>query len=135
MKIVLDTNVLLVSLSRKSRYHKIYDSFAKEKFEICVNDEILFEYEEILKKYFDDEVTENFLELIETAPNVIWINQYYKWNLISSDPDDNKFVDCAIACGAQFLVSNDKHFNILKEIEFPKIDVIKAEDFLKVLNK
>ena len=73
------------------------------------------------------------MEIFENAQNVIWINKYFKWNLITEDPDDNKFVDCAIACGAQFLVSNDKHFNILKKIKFPKVDVVKAEDFLKTL--
>ena len=134
MKIVLDTNILLISVSRKSRFNQILQSFIDEKYIICITDDILFEYEEILKKYFNDIFAEEILKLIEYAPNVIWINSFYKWNLILNDPDDNKFVDCAIATGAKYLVSNDRHFKILNEIEFPKVDLINAEDFMEILN-
>ncbi len=134
MKIVLDTNILLISVSRKSRFNKILQSFLDEKFIICITDEILYEYEEILKKYFNDEFVKNTLQLIQNATNVIWINSFYKWNLIQTDPDDNKFVDCAIATGAKFLVSNDKHFNILKEISFPKVELLNIDEFIIELN-
>ena len=134
MKIVLDTNILLISVSRKSRFNKILQSFLDEKFIICITDEILYEYEEILKKYFNDEFVKNTLQLIQNATNVIWINSFYKWNLIQTDPDDNKFVDCAIATGAKFLVSNDKHFNILKEISFPKVELLNIDEFMIELN-
>lgn len=134
MKIVLDTNILLISVSRKSRFNKILQSFLDEKFIICITDEILYEYEEILKKYFNDEFVRNTLQLIQNATNVIWINSFYKWNLIQTDPDDNKFVDCAIATGAKFLVSNDKHFNILKEISFPKVELLNIDEFMIELN-
>ena len=43
------------------------------------------------------------------------------FNLITSDPDDNKFVDCAICGQAEYLVSNDKHFKVLNDIQFPSI--------------
>lgn len=46
---------------------------------------------------------------------------------------NRKFVDCAIACNATYLVSQDRHFDILKQITFPKIQVLKVEEFLKVL--
>jgi putative PIN family toxin of toxin-antitoxin system len=134
LKIVLDTNILLISVSRKSRFNKILQSFLDEKFIICITDEILYEYEEILKKYFNDEFVRNTLQLIQNATNVIWINSFYKWNLIQTDPDDNKFVDCAIATGAKFLVSNDKHFNILKEISFPKVELLNIDEFMIELN-
>ncbi len=56
------------------------------------------------------------------------ISVYYKWGLIK-DKDDNKFVDCAIAANARYLVSNDKDFNVLKKTAFPKLDVISYENF------
>ncbi len=65
--------------------------------------------------------------------NVEQIEVYYKWLLIQDDHDDNKFVDCAVAGNVKFVVSNDKHFNILKNIEFPSIEVIKADQFLEEL--
>jgi predicted nucleic acid-binding protein len=54
--------------------------------------------------------------------------------LISVDYDDNKFVDCAISAGAKCIVSNDKHFKILKEIDFPKLEVITDDEFLSLID-
>ena len=50
-------------------------------------------------------------------------------DLITQDPDDNKFVDCAIVANADYLVSEDNHFNVLKDIPFPKVNVITLEQF------
>ena len=47
--------------------------------------------------------------------------------------DDNKFVDCAIAANADYLVTNDRDFSVLKKVEFPKIILIKIDEFIKVL--
>ena len=65
----------------------------------------------------------------------IQVNPYFNWNFIRADPDDNKFIDCAIAANADCIVSQDEHFNILKEIDFPKINVIKIEDFVKLIEE
>jgi len=48
---------------------------------------------------------------------------------------DDKFVDCAFAANATFIVSDDKHFEALKEIQFPKIFVLKLKEFLGILTK
>jgi predicted nucleic acid-binding protein len=58
---------------------------------------------------------------------------FYKWDLIIADPDDNKFVDCALNAGADFIVTNDRHFNVLKEIDFPPVQVIDIDSFKKIL--
>lgn len=60
---------------------------------------------------------------------------YYFWQLIEQDVDDNKFVDCAIACNADYLASNDKHFDVLVPLDFPKVTVIKAQAFLEIVQK
>lgn len=133
MKIVLDTNVLLVSISSKSKYRPILDAFLSEEYELCVTTDILLEYEEIIKLHMGDSFAEYVLQLIENAPNTKWITKYYKWNLIEADADDNKFVDCAVACDAKYLVSDDKHFKVLESISFPKVDVVKAQEFKDIL--
>lgn len=53
--------------------------------------------------------------------------------LIESDNDDNKFVDCAINSGAMFIVTEDHHFNVLKQIQFPHVDCIGIDAFIEVL--
>jgi predicted nucleic acid-binding protein len=65
--------------------------------------------------------------------------QYYPvWkglqtDLIEADHDDDKFVDCAFAANATFIVSDDKHYDILKEISFPQLLVLKLKEFLGLL--
>ena len=71
-------------------------------------------------------------ELMET-PNVEHVNPTYRFNLITADPDDNKFVDCAIIAGATYIVSNDRHFDELKHYDFPKVDVRKLSEFLNIV--
>ena len=66
------------------------------------------------------EVAEAAMQALMELPNVEKIEIYFKWNLIK-DKDDNKFSDCAVAAGADYLVTQDKDFNILGKIEFPKI--------------
>ena len=67
------------------------------------------------------------------SPFVRLVDPYFRFNLIQSDVDDNKFVDCAIAANAVFIVSEDTHFNVLKEIAFPCVNVIRLERFLQIL--
>ena len=68
-----------------------------------------------------------------TKENVIRIAPHFRFRLNESDPDDNKFVDCAIASNAKYIVTQDHHFNILKSIPFPKVDVVTIETFLQEL--
>jgi len=58
---------------------------------------------------------------------------YYNWMLIVADVDDNKFVDCAISANVDYIVTNDKHFDILKTVAFPVVRVINIEQFRSLL--
>jgi predicted nucleic acid-binding protein len=57
----------------------------------------------------------------------------FRYQLFIADAEDNKFADCALNAGADFIVTNDKHFNILKEMDFPKINVVDIETFKSLL--
>jgi len=133
LKVVLDTNILIVSLPTKSNYRQIFDSLLNNKFQLMISNENLSEYEEIIEQKTSSEIAKNVVKLLLSLTNVKKIEVYYKWNLIGADKDDNKFVDCAISSNSDFIVTNDRHFNILKRIEFPKINVINIDDFLNKL--
>lgn len=133
LKVVIDTNILLVSVSKRSPYHWIFQRLIKGEYTLCVTTEILFEYEEIIGKEMGSIVANSVYQLLENLPNVELITNYFCWDLIKNDSDDNKFTDCAIAANAICLVSHDKHFNILKKNDFPKINVVSIEDFKKLL--
>lgn len=58
------------------------------------------------------------------------VDAQFRLGLITADYDDNKFVDCAIVSGAQFIVTNDSHFDALADIPFPKVVVRTIDEFL-----
>ena len=132
MKVVIDTNVLLVSISDRSPYHLIFKSFIERKFSLCVSTEILDEYAEIFSRYSSDYLAKYTLDTIENAPNIDFITRYFAFELIKIEPDDNKFTDCAIASNADFIMSQDKHFNILKTTPFPKVQMIDLDAFMEI---
>ncbi|SJM94977.1 conserved hypothetical protein [Crenothrix polyspora] len=132
MKVVLDTNVLLVSIAKKSPYRPIFDNLLTNKLDLIISNEILSEYTEIIAQKTNSIVANNISEMLLTLSNVQKQDIYYKWNLIEIDKDDNKFVDCAIAGNADYLVSNDKHFNCLKSIEFPKLSLLTIDEFMNL---
>ena len=135
MKIVLDTNCLLPAVFPRSKYHWIWESFRRGDFILCYSNEIIEEYEELLSGLYPTEITKNAIHLLLSSRNVEKVIPYYKWNLIVADPEDNKFADCALNSGADYLVTNDRHFNILKKTDFPKINVVKIDAFQNILTE
>ena len=129
LKIVLDTNVFLVSLAEHYKYHWIFQSLIEGKYELCVSTEILLEYQEQISIRYGLSKTDVTLDFILLLPNVNLVTPYYNWEAIQIDKDDNKFVDTAIAGNVDFIVSNDKHFKILDKLDFPSVRRIKAEEF------
>jgi uncharacterized protein len=134
LRIVLDTNILLVSISSRSLYHWIFQKLLNGEFELYVTTEILMEYEEIIASKYNEKVAKDVLRALLKLPNVHRQLIYYHWNLIYLDPDDNKFVDCAVSANAHYLVSNDRHFRVLKEIPFPRIEVLKIDEFKTIFS-
>lgn len=133
MRIVLDTNVLLVSIPKKSPYRVIFDALLEKRYTLLLTNEILTEYEEIITLKTTPSIAQNIVNMLVTLSHVEKIEVFFKWNLITVDADDNKFSDCAIAGNADFLVTQDRHFNILKEIDFPKVALLLPHEFIELL--
>jgi putative PIN family toxin of toxin-antitoxin system len=133
MRIVLDTNVFLVSLSPFSEYAPIFDALLAGRFTLLLSNEVTTEYEEIIAKRYDQESVQDVLRLLVSLKNVELISPHFRWKLIVNDPDDDKFVDLAVAGNADLLVTNDRHFNVLAHTSFPTVKTLKAEAFLEML--
>ena len=134
MRVVLDTNVLLAALPHTSDSHLIFLELIRGTYELCLTSDILNEYEEVFQKRANREVATLALDVLDILPNLLYINKYYFWRFITVDPDDNKFVDCAaIAANADFIVTDDKHSKVLKDIPFPKVNIISKQAFLEML--
>ena len=133
--VVIDTNCLVQMISLHSPYRPIWNAFLLGKFQLCISNEILEEYQEIIEQQTTSHIAENIILLILNKKNVTFVDPHFRLGLITEDPDDNKFVDCAFAANADYLVSNDKHFTILHNIPFPRLNLVGMADFLETINQ
>ena len=133
--IVLDTNCLLQSLSERSKYYDVWESFVLGQYVLCVSTEILEEYEEIISSHMSPLAAKLAVEMILRAKNVLRVDAQFRFHLITADEDDNKFVDCAIVANAEYIVSDDRHFDVLSTVPFPRVEVKKLVEFQKELKK
>ncbi len=131
--VVVDTNCLLRMIPLRSKYRQAWESFLDGKYILCVSNEIISEYMEILTVKVSSTFAENIVGAILRSPFVLRFDPQFHFNLIEADPDDNKFVDCAIIANADFIVSEDSHFRVLKTIPFPKVNVLTLDEFSEEL--
>lgn len=134
MILVIDTNCLLVSIPKYSETRWLFDTLRTGKYQFAVTTEILEEYEEVIGEFYSPTVAANVVELLTTADNCIWVTPHYRWGLIAAQ-DDNKFVDCAISCQADYIVTHDRHFNALSEIPFPKVNILRMPELKAILER
>ena len=94
----------------------------------------MLEYEEILTSTYSFNTARLVLHQLAVAPNVVFAEAAYRWQLVENDPDDDKFSDLALSVNADYLVSDDTDFNVFKSLPFPKLKVIGLEEFLALLS-
>jgi len=134
MNIVLDSNIILQVAFTQKPLRLVWDKLLDGSYTLCVTEDILFEYQEKVIDCFHNEQLANLLiNTLLNCPFVRRVETFFRYNLITSDEEDNKFVDCALACNAAYIVTEDKHFNELKAIDFPKVNVITLLDFIDIL--
>lgn len=76
------------------------------------------------------EIAHNVVEAIARHPKTLYRESYYHFHLLSDvDKDDDKFVDCAITADADYIVTEDSHFDLLKRIPFPKLNILTIDEF------
>ena len=132
-RVVLDTNSLLAALARRGSAYPAWKGFQEGRYTMCVSTEILLEYEEVIARKTTPQIAANVLRVIIESPHTLSITPHYRWNLVKADPDDNKFVDCALAANATYIVSDDAHLDILRSIDFPALLVLRMKAFLERL--
>jgi uncharacterized protein len=133
-RVVLDTNIILSAISTFSPYRTIIDKLLDAKFILVVSSEVLLEYEEKISEVFSHSTAGNFIDAILMLPNVERVTPLFTSGLLK-DSDDTKFLDLYYSSRANYLVTNDRDFNILNKITNPKHNVIKMEEFIKLINE
>lgn len=130
MKIVIDTNVLASALFFNGVPGKILENWKSKKLTLVASAPILDEYHRVLmrlqgKYSFSD--MDSFWNLLTS--NILLVDVLHTPNFIKDDPDDDKFIACAIASGVKIIISGDKHLLNLSGIN--GITIIKPSDFVK----
>lgn len=133
MTILLDTNILLVIVLKRSPYRWVYNALREGRFSLIVSTDILEEYEEMLQRFYGTALAEVVLLELLNLPNVYQTAPAFFWTRIRRDPDDNKFVDAYVSGNAELLVSDDGHYRDLFERDFPVINWAVFADFVRWL--
>ena len=129
LKVVIDTNVLIAMIGLASPYRWIFDSVINGTLTMCVTTEIVLEYREILAVKNGKEVADNMVQFFAVHPFVEKVEPFYRFRVIEQDPEDDKFIDCAVASSADCIISNDRHFRNPRLQNFPKVTVLTVDEF------
>ena len=137
MEVVIDTHGILNAVSSHSPNKWLYDAFMDEQFIWVASNEIISEYSEIIGQSFGLRVSTFVLESLINSENFQKFEPNYKWQLVETDPDDDKFVDCAVGANVDYLVSDDKHVRKLLTIKdlFPPVPIVTFQEFKLILER
>ena len=130
MRVVIDTNVFISSFFGGNP-RKIIDLWRKEKITLCLSGDILEEYTEVLKRIGleDEDELRELLTLFSKGFNIVFTAKTTKINVVKGDPDDNKFIECAVALKAKVIITGDKTLEALKE--YAGIKILTPAQFLR----
>jgi putative PIN family toxin of toxin-antitoxin system len=130
MKVVIDTNVF-VSSFLGGNPRKIIDLWKNEKITLCLSSAILDEYIDILRRIGlkNEYELEELLSLFSTGFNILFITKTPKIKIIKNDPDDDKFIECALALKADAVITGDREILAVKE--YMGIRMLTPKQFLE----
>lgn len=137
MRVVVDTNVIASAvLSPSGPPARILALVDRGVFELVVSEAILAEYERVLNYprvrsrhgLTDDELSRFLARLRQVA---VLVEPRESLAIVADDPDDNKFLECAVEASATYIVSGDNHLNALGE--FRGIQILRPVVFVAVV--
>ncbi len=132
LKFVFDTNVLVSALISTMGNPALLLDKAGKSYTLFISKDILTELEAVISRDkfgFTEEEINTIIEAIISFSEVI--NPEIKLDVIESDPDDNKILECAVACGASYIVSGDRH--LLEFKKYGKIKIITPKVALDII--
>ena len=133
MRVVIDTTVFVSSLlNTEGNPRKVIDLWRCEKIALCISKEILAEYFAVLGRFgmAGEPEGKELMQLFEKRYNQVFVSSPAAVTVIKEDPADNKFLECAVAADAKYIVSGDRHLLSLKA--FKSIRILPPTEFLKV---
>ena len=139
MIVCLDTNTVVQALAEGHSYHPILDEWIAGNLTWAVSTSVLVEYEEVLTRMSGPSRWRKLARLMDlaelTSGNLLRVTPSFHFNIITTDPDDNIFTDCAITAGADYLVSEDQHFVLLKNAGYKPQPITPREFIAKFISQ
>ncbi|MFA4828480.1 MAG: putative toxin-antitoxin system toxin component, PIN family [Thermodesulfovibrionales bacterium] len=130
MKVVIDTNIFVSSFFGGNP-KKIIDLWKKEKITLCLSNAVLDEYIDVLQRIGlkDEHELEELLSLFSRGFNILFTAKTPKIKIVKNDPDDDKFIECAVALKADVVITGDGDFHDIKE--YMGIRILTPQQFLE----
>jgi len=131
MRVVIDTNIFVSSFFG-GKPRKIIDLWKEGKITLCLSKDILNEYIEVLHRIgLQDEVQlEELLSLFAKSFNILFTTKTPRIKVVKDDPDDDKFIECAVALKAEVIITGDKAIEVIGE--YINIKILTPQQFLKI---
>jgi len=129
LRIVLDSNVFISGVFFSGPPYEILKAWIDKRIQIVISSEILQEYkrvgEELLHRYSEIEITPILKSFSKNAKSISGPRLPHP---VCVDPDDDKFLECAVAGNAELIISGDRH--LLDIFEFQGIKIVKPRKFV-----
>ena len=133
LRAVLDTNIWVSSIRWRGRPYRIRKFAEQRTFTSVLSLAILAELTRVLREYFglsDEEAYEWHCRIGERSELVAPVHLL---NAVPDDPDDNKFVECAVEGGAKYIVSRDN--DLLRLGRYDSVQIVDDAEFLGILTR
>ena len=135
MTVCLDTNTFLQIFGRRRPFYPILRNLLSGNLALATSTAILLEYEEVTVRLSGQERWREISRLLELLAqihaNIRFVEPQFRFGVIAADPDDNKFCDCAIVADADFVITEDRHFDALSLAGY-KPKPVSPDEFIRV---
>ena len=134
IKVVLDTNVFVSSFFGGNP-RKIVDLWKTGQVTLCLSRSIIDEYIEVLQRLGlqNERELDELLTLFARGLHVVFAAKTPELFVVKDDPDDNKFIECAVALKAKFVISGDKALTSIQN--YMGIKIVNPKEFLGIYKK
>ena len=129
IKVVLDTNVFVSSFFGGNP-RKVVNLWKTGEVTLCLSRPIIDEYIEVLKRLGlqDERELDELLGLFSRGLHVVFTAKTPELHVVEDDPDDNKFIECAVALKADFIISGDKALTAIQD--YMGIKIVNPKEFI-----
>jgi putative PIN family toxin of toxin-antitoxin system len=129
VRVVIDTNVLISGVFFNGAPYQVLQAWRNELIEVVISPEIMSEYQRVGEIFAREKPGVDLTRILDYVfQNALFFETPELLEPVCTDPEDDKFIACALASGSKIIVSGDKH--LLRVSGYHSIDVFTPREFL-----